>query len=126
MSPAQQLDLMVRHVAAWNAHDVDALLALMTPDCIFDAAAGPFAYGQRHVGHPALRLAFSAVFQTFPDARWHDAVHSPAGDRGFSVWMFRATGPGGRMVELHGLDLLHFRGALISGKDTFRKTVTPA
>lgn len=115
--------LMERHTAAWNAHDLDELLALMTPDCIFDAAAGPSAHGQRHVGHVAVRAAFQAIFKAFPDARWEDAVHSASGDRGSSAWTFRATGAEGRAVELRGVDLLGFRDGRISYKDTYRKNV---
>jgi ketosteroid isomerase-like protein len=119
----EQLELMVRHVAAWNAHDIDELLELMTPDCIFDAAAGPYPYGQRHVGHQTLRMAFSAIFKAFPDARWTDPEHSAAADRGFTVWTFRGTGVDGRQVEVRGLDILHFRDTRICSKDTFRKNV---
>jgi hypothetical protein len=26
---------------AWNAHDLDAIMAFMTEDCVFEASAGP-------------------------------------------------------------------------------------
>ena len=51
MTIEDSLALMRRHAAAWNAHDVQALLELLTDDCIYDAAAGSSPEGARHVGH---------------------------------------------------------------------------
>jgi steroid delta-isomerase-like uncharacterized protein len=123
MNHGEAIELMERHTAAWNAHDVDALLALMTHDCIFDAAAGTAAHGRRHVGHDALRAAFLAIFKAFPDARWDEAVHFASGDRGGSAWIFRGAGLDGRAVEVRGIDLLGFRDGRICHKDTYRKEV---
>lgn len=123
MTADEATRLLERHAAAWNAHDVDGLLALMTPDCVFDAAAGPSAHGQRHVGHEALQKAFRAILDAFPDATWNDAVHASAGDRGYSEWTFRGTARDGRVVEARGVDILGFRDGLICRKDTFRKNV---
>ena len=125
MSAEERIALMEKHAAAWNAHDIDGLLGMMTEDCVFEASAGPYAHGQRHAGHEALRAAFSAILQAFPDARWGDLVHTIAGDRGLSVWTFWGIGLDGRKVEARGLDLLDFRGSKISRKDTFRKNVNP-
>ena len=123
MTPQEAIGLLERHTAAWNAHDVDALLALMTSDCVFDAAAGPSVHGQRRAGHDALRQAFHAIFEAFPDATWNDAVHGTTGDRGTSEWTFRGTTRDGRPVEARGIDVLRFRDGLICHKDTFRKNV---
>lgn len=30
---------------AWNRHDIDALMAFMTDDCVFEASAGPRGAG---------------------------------------------------------------------------------
>ena len=39
--------------AAWNAHDIDALMSFMSDDCVFQTAAGPEACGTRVVGTDA-------------------------------------------------------------------------
>ena len=39
--------------AAWNAHDIDALMGFMSPDCVFQTAAGPDACGTRITGTAA-------------------------------------------------------------------------
>ena len=43
--------------AAWNRHDIEALMSFMTEDCVFETAAGPDACGTRHVGAAAVRSA---------------------------------------------------------------------
>jgi steroid delta-isomerase-like uncharacterized protein len=123
MNDTEAIRLMEAHAAAWNAHDIDALLAVVTEDCVFDAAAGRTPSGERHVGHDALRKAFASIWETFPDAQWTDAVHSICGNHGVSVWTFRGTRVGGQMIEARGLDLLWFREGRICHKDTFRKNV---
>jgi uncharacterized protein (TIGR02246 family) len=90
--------LLERFADAWNRHDVDALMTMMTDDCVFEASAGPEVDGQRSEGKQAVRAAYAAVFETFPDAHWpmpgisSRAVavcrngRSPARKRTASVW----------------------------------------
>jgi steroid delta-isomerase-like uncharacterized protein len=125
MNHPDALRLMERHCAAWNGHDIDVLMALFSPDCIFEAAAGPHAYGQRHSGRAAVRAAFAAIWAAFPDARWEDAKHIVSGDQGCSEWTFRGTRADGTVVEARGVDLLRIENGLITRKDTFRKAVMP-
>ena len=117
------LALMQRHAEAWNMHDVNLLLSIMTHDCIFDASAGPGPQGARFEGQAALRPAFEAIWTTFPDARWDEACHAIDGDVGITTWVFRATRADGGKVEVKGLDLLRFREGKICHKDTYRKNV---
>ncbi len=124
MTRDETLSLMQRHADAWNAHDADALLNMMTDDCIYDASAGPGPQGAHFQGHTALRPAFEAIWTTFPDARWDEAAHVLDGEIGFTTWVFRGTKADGSKVEVKGLDLLRFRGGNICHKDTYRKNVT--
>ena len=57
-------------VTGWNAHDVDALLACMTADGIYYSSAGPGPFGAKASGTDALRQAYSAIWQAYPDAKW--------------------------------------------------------
>jgi ketosteroid isomerase-like protein len=123
MTRDDTLKLMQLHADAWNAHDADGLLRIMTEDCIYDASAGTTPYGARSQGHPALRPAFEAIWTTFPDARWDDARHMLDGDIGVTTWVFRGTRTDGTRVEVQGLDVLRFRGDKISHKDTYRKNL---
>lgn len=124
MTQVGLLKLLDDFANAWNRHDADALLSMMTEDGVFETTVGHEAYGTRHAGRKALREAFSTVFRDFPDASWNDAVHVVAGDRGFSEWTFRGTDLKGKKVEVRGVDVFTFRDGLIARKDTFRKTRT--
>ena len=123
MTREETLWLMKRHADAWNDHDADALLNLMTEDCIYDASAGALPHGAQVQGHPALRPAFQAIWTSVPDARWDNATHGLDGDTGFTTWTFRGTKANGGKIEVQGLDLLRFRGDKICHKDTYRKNV---
>jgi steroid delta-isomerase-like uncharacterized protein len=107
--------------AAWNRHDVDALMAFMSDDCVFQTAAGPAACGTRHVGREAVRAAFAAAWSAFPDAQWRNGRHFVAGDRGVSEWTFTGTAADGTRVEADGVDVFTFSGGLIKVKNAFRK-----
>ena len=64
---------------AWNRHDVEALMSMMTEDGVFEASAGTHVNGERHQGQRAVRAAYEAVFAQYPDARWADAQHFVTG-----------------------------------------------
>ena len=106
---------------AFNRHDLDVLMALMTDDCVFDASAGESVDGERHHGPRAVGEAFAAVFAQFPDAQWRDARHFVAGDRGLSEWTFTGTRSDGTRVEVRGCDVFTLRDGKIAIKDSFRK-----
>src|SRR5690349_11765935 len=121
MSDAHLLTLLDRFADAWNRHDLDALMSIMTDDCVFEASAGPEVNGERSEGAQAVRAAYAAVFAAFPDAHWRDARHFIAGDRGVSEWTFTGTRADGTQVEVNGCDLFTFRGGKIAVKNSYRK-----
>jgi len=107
---------------AWNRHDVEALMSMMTDDGVFQGSAGPDVNGARHEGRHAVRAAYESVFAQYPDARWNDARHFVAGSRGVSEWTFTGTLPDGSRVEVDGCDLFTFRNGKIAVKNSFRKS----
>jgi steroid delta-isomerase-like uncharacterized protein len=115
------LALLDRFAEAWNRHDLDALMSMMTDDCVFQASAGPQIDGQRSEGLDAVRAAYAAVFATFPDARWGSPRHFIVGDRGVSEWTFTGTRNDGKRVEVTGCDLFTFRNGKIAIKNSYRK-----
>lgn len=118
---AATLTLLDAFAAAWNRHDVDALMACMAPDCVFEAAAGPDVTGARHEGPDAVRRAYAAVFATYADARWNQPRHVIAGDRAVSEWTFTGTTKDGSRVEVNGCDIFTLRGGKIVLKNSYRK-----
>jgi steroid delta-isomerase-like uncharacterized protein len=117
--------LLDRFADAWNRHDLDALMSMMTDDGVFQASAGPQADGQRSQGQEAVRAAYAAVFAAFPDARWSRPRHFIAGDRGVSEWTFTGTHRDGTRVEVTGCDLFTFRDGRIAIKNSYRKNRPP-
>ncbi len=123
--PSASLELLERFAAAWNRHDLDALMSMMTDDCVFEASAGPDVNGQRSEGKAAVRAAYASVFETFPDARWSNPRHVVSGNRGVSEWTFTGTRADGTRVEVTGCDLFTLRDGLIAVKNSYRKNRLP-
>ena len=119
------IDLLDAFADAWNRHDLDALMSMMTDDCVFEASAGPGVDGQRAEGKPAVRAAFAAVFDAFPDAHWASPRHFIAGDRAVSEWTFSGTRKDGTRVQVNGCDLFTFSGGKIAIKNSYRKNRLP-
>lgn len=107
--------------AAWNRHDIDALMSYMTDDCVFQTAAGPDACGTRHVGVAAVRAAFESAWLNFPDAQWINDRHFVQQDLGISEWTFTGTAADGSRVEADGVDIFTFKDGKIQMKNVFRK-----
>jgi ketosteroid isomerase-like protein len=123
MTHEEALHLLTKFAAAWNAHDVAALLSCMTEDGTFYAAAGPAPGGAQSSGVEALRRSYSDIFAAFPDARWRDAKHFLVGDRAVTEWTFEGTKADGTAVRVRGCDVFVLRDGKIAVKDTFRKAV---
>ena len=108
---------------AFNAHDVDAILALFTEDCVYDAPRGPGPGGRRFVGKDQVRKGFQARFDGISDVVWGDARHFSSGDRGASEWTIRGTQSTGERIEVRGCDLFEYSDGKISRKDSFWKII---
>jgi ketosteroid isomerase-like protein len=118
------VDFLVSFCHAFNQHDLDALMAHMTEDCVFYASAGPEQQGRRYAGREAVLGGFAEVFTNFPDGQWEEERHWVSGNRGVSEWVFRGTRLDGARVEVNGCDLFTFRDGKIAVKDSFRKQRT--
>lgn len=70
---AELRDFGDRWVAAWNAHDLDALTAMVTKDVRWD---DPAMRGKPAEGRAELRAFAESFFRAFPDARV-EAVGEP-------------------------------------------------
>jgi ketosteroid isomerase-like protein len=119
--PHRRHETMQRLMEAFNARDLDGLMACMSADCAFHTAAGPGVEGKVHRGRESVRAAYAAIFETFPKAEWGEGAHHVAGDTGLSTWRFRGTTREGATVDVRGCDIFAFDGDLIALKDSYRK-----
>jgi steroid delta-isomerase-like uncharacterized protein len=119
--PEVTTEVLQAFADAFNRHDLDAVMAFMTEDCVFESSAGPDICGTRYAGRDAVRAGFAEVLTSFPDAQWGDAQHFIQGNRGVSEWTFTGTRGDGTRVEVHGCDLFTFRDGKIALKNSYRK-----
>jgi hypothetical protein len=109
---------------AFNAHDVDAIMAQFSDDCVMDMPRGPGPGGRRLVGKAQVREGVQSRFDGIPDVRYDDARHFVCGDRGVSEWTLRGTQATGEAIEVRGCDLFEFSSdGKVSRKDSFWKIV---
>ena len=124
MTDAVSIAFLDSFAAAWNRHDTDAILSMMTHDCVFEASRGPDVKGTIYTGEDEVRRGVEEVFATFLDAQWNRPRHFICGDRGVSEWVFTATAPDGAPVEVRGCDVFTFRDGKIAVKNSYRKQRT--
>jgi ketosteroid isomerase-like protein len=123
VAPDVTVQMLERFGDAWNRHDVDAIMSFMDEPCAFETTAGPEPCGKRYEGRVRVRQAFARVFAMFPDARFGDARHFVAGERGLSEWRFTGTRDGVK-VEVDGCDVFTFRNGKIAVKSSYFKQRT--
>jgi len=121
--PTVDVAVLEAFLAAFNRHDVDAIMAFFHEDCVFETPRGPAPGGRRLVGKDQAREGIEARLAGIPDIRYIDDRHWVAGDRGVSEWTITGTDTDGHAVEVRGCDLLEFRDGKISRKDSYWKIV---
>jgi ketosteroid isomerase-like protein len=110
----EPIEVVERFGAAWGDHDLDATLALVTDDCVFDAT-GPAPDGTRHVGREQARAAWQAIFDD-DSARFEPEETFGAGDRVVQLW--RYTWNGG---HIRGVDVFRVRDGKVAEKLAYVK-----
>jgi ketosteroid isomerase-like protein len=118
-----RLAVLEQMTAAFNRHDLDAIIALFTDDCVFESPRGAEPWGTRFVGRAQVREGLAARFGGIPDVHYGDDSHFVAGDRGASEWTLTGTTTEGERLEVRGCDLWTFEGDRIARKDSFWKIV---
>jgi ketosteroid isomerase-like protein len=111
--------------AAWNRHDLDALMGFMHDDCVFHAVAGPDQLGRTFSGRAEVAEGFKAAWTTMTDAAWLDGEHFVVGDRGVSECTFKGTQADGSRIEARMVDVFTFKDGKILIKNAFRKNRPP-
>ena len=109
---------------AFDAHDLDGIMAHFADDAVFDGPRGTDPWGTRFVGAAEIREGFAARFAGIPDIRYMEGSHFLAGDRGVSEWLLSGTDTSGKRIEVRGCDIWTFEGDKIAIKNSFWKIRT--
>jgi steroid delta-isomerase-like uncharacterized protein len=122
---------ITRYNDAWNAHDLDAIMAMHAPDMVFENhTAGEVAVGEEAREH------IGKIFHTWPDIEFSTrrlyirdglvvqewtatATHANRMQRGELV-----AEPTGRRLSWNGMDIIPFEGGLVKRKDVYSDSVS--
>ncbi len=105
---------------ALNRHDLDAVMAHMTDDCIFENTYPP-PDGQRYVGQVAVRAFWEELFRSTPDAHFEAEEIVAVEDRCTVRWRYRYTAGDGTAGHIRGIDLFRVRDGKVAEKLAYVK-----
>ena len=120
-----------RYNAAWNDHDVDAIMSMHAPDMVFaNHTAGESAQGAE------VREHIASIFVTWPDVEFSARRLYVRDGLVVQEWTARATHtqvmrrgdlvaePTGRQVEWVGMDVIPFEDGLVKRKDVYSDSIS--
>ena len=111
---------LARFSVAFGSGDVDAIMALMTDDCVFEAT-GPAPDGVRHEGASAVRAVWDELFGQTRDATFTEEESFVVGDRGVLRWRVDWSEDGGARGHVRGVDVLRLRDGMVCEKLSYVK-----
>lgn len=104
---------------AFNRHDVDAMMALMTDDCVFDNTRPP-PDGERFEGQSRVQAFWGQFFVRSPSARFDTEEIFAAGDRCVVRWVYHWV-KNGEPGHVRGVDIFRIRGRKVAEKLSYVK-----
>jgi len=120
VSASEVTELLGRYDAAWNAQDLDAIVAMHAPGMVFENhTAGARAEGDDVRGHIA------NIFENWPDMRFRGRKLQAREGLAVSEWTATATKLDGERIEWDGVDIFEFEDGLIKRKGVYSSSATP-
>lgn len=120
-----------RYNDAWNAQDLDAIVAMHAPDMVFaNHTAGESATGEE------VRAHIASIFSTWPDLRFEARRLYVREGLVVQEWTATATHsntmrrgdleapPTGRTISWDGIDSIPFEDGLVKRKDVYSDSVS--
>lgn len=115
-----EIALLDRFNQAFNRHDVDAMMAAMTPDCVYENTYSA-PDGTRYVGQDAVRRFWDEFFRASPYAYIECEEIIASGNRAAQLWTYYWTDKQHGNGHVRGVDVFHFRDGLIAAKLSYVK-----
>jgi ketosteroid isomerase-like protein len=111
--------------AAFNAHDLDRIMACFADDCVLEMPRGSSPWGTRREGRQDVRTALAGRFEGLPDVHYGDDEHfvDASAGTGISRWTLTGTIREGARIEVRGCDFYTFRDGKVIRKDSYWKIV---
>ena len=130
-SPQALEETIARYNEAWNAHDLDAIMAMHAPDMVFENhTASERAEGADVRGH------IGSIFGTWPDIRFEGRRTYVRDGLVVQEWTATATHanemkrgdlvaePTGKTITWDGLDVIPFENGLVKRKDVYSDSMS--
>jgi ketosteroid isomerase-like protein len=105
---------------AFGQHDVPAIMAAMTDDCLFEDTEPP-PDGGRYVGQAAVRAYWERFFRESPHAVFETEDLFVAGDRGTVRWIYHWIDGTGMTGHIRGVDVFRVREGKVAEKLSYVK-----
>ena len=112
---AATLAAVARFSDAFDGHDVDGVMAALSPDCRFEGT-GPPPDGDAFVGAAAVREVWEQFFRNNPAATFVSEEQFAVGDRCVVRWRYD-WGAG----HVRGIDVFRVRDGLVTEKLSYVK-----
>jgi steroid delta-isomerase-like uncharacterized protein len=125
-------DFIDRYNAAWNDHDVDAIVSMHTEDSVFEN----HVTGDVNVGREQIGGAISSIFAVFPDLAFETRRAYIRDNLVVQEWTARGTHEGpmtrsgitveptGKKVDYKGMDVIPIQDGLVARKDVYSDSIT--
>jgi ketosteroid isomerase-like protein len=114
---------LVELCEAFNAHDLDRIMALFSDECVLEMPRGSEPWGSRFEGKPDIRTALATRFEGLPDVHYGQHFVDAAANTGISKWTLTGTTREGTRREVQGCDFYTFRDGKVIRKDSYWKIV---
>jgi ketosteroid isomerase-like protein len=117
---AQTFSTIDRFNEAFNRHDVPAIMALMTDDCVFENTS-PAPDGERYEGQAAIRGFWEQLFASSPQAHFATENMFAAGDRCTVRWRYTWRDSTDQEGHVRGVDVSRVRDGKVAEKLSYVK-----
>jgi hypothetical protein len=113
---AETIALINRFNQAFNDHDVDSIMAMMTDDVVFENTS-PAPDGERYEGQDAVRGFWEEFFASSPNAYFETEDIFATDNRCLVRWTYRWNDTG----HIRGVDVFTVRDGKVSEKLSYVK-----
>ncbi len=117
---ASTLEVIKQFNDAFNKHDVQAVMALMTDDCVFENTY-PAPDGERFEGQESVRRFWEEFFRSSPQAVFQPEEMITYGDRCIIRWRYDWTNGDSQRGHVRGVDVLRVRDGKVAEKLAYVK-----